>query len=812
MRLLQRDEANKYTFTADLPADSAPPYAILSHTWGADEKIGYRKIQFCADQAQRHGLQHFWVDTCCIDKSDAIELQTAINSMFRWYRSAERCYVFLSDVSCPSASSQQLGVMSWEAAFRGSRWFTRGWTLQELIAPQIVEFYSKEGVFLGDKRSLEAVIRDVTGIPARALRNAPLSEFTTSEREAWVRNRETKYEEDMAYSLLGIFGVYIPLIYGEGREQAQRRLREEVQKSVKGTHYNNFSISFSLSGVPESPHFVARDGEIAEMRRMLCSDGSRRTVVLHGLGGIGKTQLAATYIKRYREEYSAIFWLNIKDEASIQQSFARIAAQILEQNANVDSLKGLNLQQDHDKIVQAVKAWLSLTGNTRWLIVYDNYDNPKIAGRKADAAVDIHQFLPTAHQGSIVITTRLSQIDIGHHIRLEKLESQHESLQILSKASGRSGLQDDCYAQDLVRELDGLPLALATAGAYLKRVPISTRDYLRYYRESWARVTSNLHLGSYAERTLSSTWQLSYEHVQAQSPLAAYLLRWWAYFNNEDVWFQLLRAVSSTGPAWMRQLSEELIFNDAMGVLHDYGLVEPTTMFQQPQGYSIHGCLHSWTVHVLNEERDRWLNRLAVESVASQVPGHAEAEYWLLQKRLIPHATRSYSTLDENDIPPGWACHSLGLLYSDQGKLGEAEKMYLLALDVNNIGNLYRNQGKLGEAEKMYLRALDGKEKALGPDHKSTLTTVQNLGVLYSNQGKLGEAEKMYLRALNGKEKALGPDHTSTLTTVHNLSVLYANQGKLGEAEELHMRAFHGFEKVLGLMTNVWQIQHYLGC
>jgi len=254
MRLLQRDDANNYTLTANLCADDAPPYAILSHTWGAGEviysdletntnnwqrKAGYEKIKFCADQAKRHGLQYFWVDTCCIDKSDAIELQTAINSMFRWYRDAKRCYVFLSDVSCPSTSSsstasQQPGVPSWESIFRDSRWFTRGWTLQELIAPQIVEFYSMEGVFLGDKRSLEAVICDVTGIPARALRGTPLSDFTTSEREAWARNRETKYAEDMAYSLLGIFDVHIPLIYGEGRENAQRRMREEVLRSVKG--------------------------------------------------------------------------------------------------------------------------------------------------------------------------------------------------------------------------------------------------------------------------------------------------------------------------------------------------------------------------------------------------------------------------------------------------------------------------------------------------------------------------------------------------------------------------------------------------
>lgn len=248
MRLLQCHGAGKYSLTEDLSPSEVPPYAILSHTWGPDEvlfpdlsraadewqqKEGYRKIEFCTEQAKKHGIRHFWVDTCCIDKSNSIELQTAINSMFRWYRDAARCYVYMADVSKIDVSNEKEDP-AWEKSFCGSRWFTRGWTLQELIAPKVVDFYSKEGIWLGDKSSLESIIRDTTSIPVTALRGTSLSEFTIAERESWVRDRQTKYEEDMAYSLLGIFGVFLPLIYGEGREEAQRRLREEVQKNVKG--------------------------------------------------------------------------------------------------------------------------------------------------------------------------------------------------------------------------------------------------------------------------------------------------------------------------------------------------------------------------------------------------------------------------------------------------------------------------------------------------------------------------------------------------------------------------------------------------
>ncbi|KAK4206452.1 HET-domain-containing protein, partial [Rhypophila decipiens] len=162
MRLLERDHTGEFRLTKRLPNDNIPeipPYAILSHTWGEEEvlfrdladgtaknKSGYAKIQFCGAQAERDGLRFFWVDTCCIDKSDKAdkaELQHALNSMFQWYRNAAKCYVYLTEVSRRKWDAD--GSSKWDLNLRGCRWFTRGWTLQELIAPAIVEFFSKEG-------------------------------------------------------------------------------------------------------------------------------------------------------------------------------------------------------------------------------------------------------------------------------------------------------------------------------------------------------------------------------------------------------------------------------------------------------------------------------------------------------------------------------------------------------------------------------------------------------------------------------------------------------------------------------------------
>jgi len=184
MRLLKLNDDGDFSLIEFL-GNQIPQYAILSHTWGADNeevtfkdlvkgtgksKAGYTKIRFCGKQAANDRLLYFWVDTCCIDKSSSAELSEAINSMFRWYHNAAKCYVYLSDVSIGGSIENGLfSQWAWKAAFQKSRWFTRGWTLQELIAPASVEFFTMEGKRLGDRKSLEQQIHEITGITFTAL-------------------------------------------------------------------------------------------------------------------------------------------------------------------------------------------------------------------------------------------------------------------------------------------------------------------------------------------------------------------------------------------------------------------------------------------------------------------------------------------------------------------------------------------------------------------------------------------------------------------------------------------------------------------
>jgi hypothetical protein len=176
------------------------------------------------------------------------------------------------------------------------------------------------------------------------------------------------------------------------------------------------------------------------MHTALRVDGSRGTVVLHGLGGIGKTQLTVAYAKRHKDRYSAVFWLNIKDEESLKQGFAKVAKRILRDHPLASRLSSVDMNGDLSEVVNAVKAWLSLPDNTRWLLVYDNYDNPKVAGNPDPGAVDIRQYLPESYQGSVIITTRSSKVKIGQTMQIKKLKNLHDCLAILANASGREDL------------------------------------------------------------------------------------------------------------------------------------------------------------------------------------------------------------------------------------------------------------------------------------------------------------------------------------------------------------------------------------
>ncbi|KAI8721667.1 HET domain-containing protein [Fusarium sp. LHS14.1] len=221
----------------DFSPNNVPPYAILSHTWTDDEviytdvinntakqKSSYHKVEYTCRQAIADGYEYAWADNCCIDKRSSAELSEAINSMFEWYSKAERCYAYLTD--CPG----DVDTTTLDSKFTGSRWFTRGWTLQELVAPQDLIFYGQNWVRIGEKRIMSQILSSITGIDEDILINIrPIHSASVAKRMSWAASRETTRPEDVAYSLMGLFNVNMPMLYGEG-DRAFLRLQEEIMK------------------------------------------------------------------------------------------------------------------------------------------------------------------------------------------------------------------------------------------------------------------------------------------------------------------------------------------------------------------------------------------------------------------------------------------------------------------------------------------------------------------------------------------------------------------------------------------------------
>ncbi|CAH0046060.1 unnamed protein product [Clonostachys solani] len=365
---------------------SIPEYAILSHTWGSDgdevtysdmiagiapQKVGYDKITFCREQAKRDKLRYFWIDTCCINKNNGPELLASLNSMFAWYKDSKKCYVYLSDVSKRTEQpGLESGIASWELAFRNSRWYTRGWTLQELIAPRSVTFYSKEGHFLGDKTTLESLIHDITRIPAMALQGSPLSHFTVEDRFAWMKSRTTKEPEDMAYALQGIFDIFLPMMYGCGKTQAMQTLRRSIHDDeiarlsvtdadtyLRNDHYNDERLKIErlsrarlsmrhcyinlaiikrgrgklMEEEPQgesSPFEIAHRLKIQDLKEDIkadlatlfdtCQDSDNRRILIRGRAGVGKTTLCKKIVFEFERHelwnnlFERILWFPLR--------------------------------------------------------------------------------------------------------------------------------------------------------------------------------------------------------------------------------------------------------------------------------------------------------------------------------------------------------------------------------------------------------------------------------------------------------------------------------------------------------------------
>ncbi|KAF2650786.1 HET-domain-containing protein [Lophiostoma macrostomum CBS 122681] len=312
----------------EFQGSNIPEYAILSHTWGAEEvsfvemkkpkyretaerKEGFSKIKLCCLQAQKDGYKWAWVDSCCIDKRSSAELSEAINSMFAWYKLARRCYVYLSDVPSEGDVVEML---------RKSRWFTRGFTLQELLAPRQIVFFAQDWVAIGYKMSLRGAgsslsmdmvpeidklpcidfmdeLSSITRIPESYLTGRRgLGQACIAQRMYWASYRETTRAEDRAYSLMGLFDISMPVLYGEGLDKAFTRLQHQIiLQSPDQTFlawYRSDETSYRL--LADSPDCFRNSGTVVRLEQNALDTGMRRSAFTMTNLGLGITLPLAT--------------------------------------------------------------------------------------------------------------------------------------------------------------------------------------------------------------------------------------------------------------------------------------------------------------------------------------------------------------------------------------------------------------------------------------------------------------------------------------------------------------------------------------
>jgi tetratricopeptide (TPR) repeat protein len=828
MRLLERGCNGEFSLTIDL-VNNLPAYAILSHTWGDDDqevtyndimegsaesKAGYRKIRFCGEQAARDGLQYFWVDTCCIKKSDAVELQKSINSMFRWYKNAVKCYVYLSDVSILDNRVKSHSKIDFESAFRTAKWFTRGWTLQELLAPFSVEFFSADYKRLGDKLSLESLICERTGLPVEALRGYNPTEFSVNERVSWVAKRETKHEEDMAYSLLGIFGVFLPLIYGEGRENAFIRLRDEIDKRSRNLQLEELpnipQAVFETSWIvpfERNHRFTGRESQLAQLEEKVFAEDRTAKIAITGLGGVGKTQLVLELVYRIKQKYEncSIIWIPAINIESLQLAYLDAAQQL--------GIPGW--EEDKADVKRLVQECLSKESAGQWLLVFDNADDISMwidRPRAKQESGRLIEYLPRSKQGCIVFTTRdrKTAVKLAHQNVVEVPEMKKDvAMQLLQKYLVNQDLvNNEQDVKTLLAQLTYLPLAIVQAAAYINENGIALTDYLSLLEDQEEEIIDLLSEefeddGRYhnVKNPVATTWLISFEQIRHRDPLAAEFLSFIACVDPEDVPQSLL----PPGPSREKETK-------AIGTLRAYSFI----IKRSADAFDVHRLVHLATRGWLRKEEllAQWTER-AITRLGDVFPdnddqnrsiwrGYLAHAHYVLESNLIENC-------GENKIKLMW---KVGMCLHRDGRWKEAEELDVQVIETGrrvlgsehpdtlrsilNLVSTYHSQGRWKEAEDLGLQILATSKRVLSNEHPNTLLSMKFLALTYKFQGRWKEAEDLGVQAIEISKRVRGDKHPDTLKSMGSLASTYQYQGRWKEAEDLGLQVIETSKRVLG--------------
>ncbi len=485
---------------------------------------------------------------------------------------------------------------------------------------------------------------------------------------------------------------------------------------------------------------------------------------ISGLGGIGKTQLAIEYAYRYRTNYSAVFWVRAESTDLLTSDFLTIAV-----------LLGLpeHSEQDQHKIVSAVLRWLDT--HQGWLLILDNTNHLETA----------RPFIPSAGHGHVLLTTRaFSTGTIAGRIELETMtveEGMHFLLRRIKSAWTNTPLEKISESvwsltRTVVEALDGLPLALDQAGAYIEETGTGLRDYLKLYRARRQRLlrTRGQDTTGHPE-PVATTWSLSLEKIKQTNPAAAELLCLLALLHPDSIpESMIVEAAAELGPILEPALREEFDFNEAIGELHKYSLIKRDP---EKKMLVIHRLVQAVIWDGMDSETQRQWAERTVRSINRVFPA-VEFVTWDICQHYLPHAQICVTLVEQ------WHMEFL-----------EAARL------LQRMGEYLQARAQYAEGEPIYQNALALYEGLLGPDHPETAHTLSGLASLYYMQGKYEQAEPLYQRALSICEQVPGASRVEVANILNALALLYSAQGKYEQAEPLYQRALHIREQALDRNT-----------
>ena len=553
--------------------------------------------------------------------------------------------------------------------------------------------------------------------------------------------------------------------------------------------------------------FTGREQQLTHLFEQLHRSRSisvTRIQAISGLAGIGKTQIALEYAYRYAQSYRVVFWIRAETHEVLLTDFAMLASYL--------QLPGQNMQEQQ-RVVQKVRGWLDT--HPDWLLLLDNVEDLTL----------LEEVLPPRLSGHILLTTRMQVTGTrAHRFALEGLEEQEGALFLLRRtkciapdALFEEALEDQrIAARKISHMMDGLPLALDQAGAYIEETGCSLSDYLDLYQTRRTVLLSRRGTDeNHHPESVASTFTLSVEKVERANPAAVDLLRLCAFLHPDAISQEIIvEGACELGPVLASVALDSLALDSAIKDLRKFSLL---VRHAATKSFALHRLLQAVLKDGMDAATQRQWAERAVRAVNHVFPD-VEFATWQRCQSLLPHAQVCAILIKQWNMMFPEAVRLLqqtGNYLRECAQYGQAEPFFRQALSIReqnlgtehpavaeclaNLAELNYYQGKYAQAESLFQRALSIRERILGARHPTVAENLNKLGELSYYQGKYAQAESLYQQALHIREQSLGTEHPAIAEHLHNLGHILYIQGKYTQAEPLLQRALAVSEQALGL-------------